>query len=97
MKQTALFSLHKELGAKIVEFAGWGMPVQYKSPKAEHLAVREKAGLFDVGHMGEIEIRGKDTLLFCQYLTSNDVRKVSDNQAQYTLICNHKGGVVDDV
>ena len=97
MKQTALFPFHKELGAKIVEFAGWGMPVQYKSLRAEHLAVREKAGLFDVGHMGEIEIRGKDTLSFCQYLTSNDILKVSDNQAQYTLICNHKGGVVDDV
>ena len=97
MKKTALNSIHKELGAKMVEFAGWEMPVQYEGVRKEHLAVRQSAGLFDVSHMGEIEIRGKDAINFCQWITTNDVNKISNFQAQYTLLCNHEGGVVDDV
>lgn len=92
-----MFPIHRQLGAKIVEFAGWEMPVQYEGLREEHLAVRRNAGLFDVSHMGEIEIRGKDAELFCQYLTTNDVRTVKEFQAQYTLFCNPEGGVVDDV
>lgn len=97
MKKTTLNSIHKELGAKMVEFAGWQMPVQYEGIRQEHLAVRKSAGLFDVSHMGEIEVRGPDAIKFCQWVTSNDVKKVTDFQAQYTLLCNNKGGVVDDV
>ncbi|HVY55416.1 MAG TPA: glycine cleavage system aminomethyltransferase GcvT [Thermodesulfobacteriota bacterium] len=96
-KRTAIFPIHRQLGAKIVEFAGWEMPVQYEGLREEHLAVRRSAGLFDVSHMGEIEIRGKEAARFCQYLTTNDVMAVKDFQAQYTLFCNREGGVVDDV
>lgn len=81
----------------MVEFAGWEMPVQYEGVRREHLAVRSSGGLFDVSHMGEIELRGSDALSFCQWITSNDASKIEVNQAQYTLICNDKGGVVDDV
>ena len=97
MKKTALNSIHKELGAKMVEFAGWEMPVQYEGLRQEHLAVRSSCGLFDVSHMGEVEVRGKDAIDFCQWVTTNDVKKVQDNQAQYTLLCNTEGGVVDDI
>ena len=97
MKITSLNSIHKELGAKMVEFAGWQMPVQYEGIRQEHLAVRKSAGLFDVSHMGEIEVCGKDAIKFCQWVTTNDVNKVADFQAQYTLLCNNSGGVVDDV
>lgn len=92
-----MFPIHRQLGAKIVEFAGWEMPVQYEGLREEHLAVRRDAGLFDVSHMGEIEIRGKEAERFCQYITTNDVRAVKEFQAQYTLFCNPEGGVVDDV
>lgn len=97
MKKTTLHSIHKELGAKMVEFAGWEMPVQYEGIRQEHLAVRKSSGLFDVSHMGEIEVRGPDAIRFCQWVTTNDVKKVADFQAQYTLLCNNEGGVVDDV
>ena len=92
-----MFPMHRQLGAKIVEFAGWEMPVQYEGLREEHLAVRRDAGLFDVSHMGEIEIRGKEAARFCQYLTTNDIGSVNEYQAQYTLFCNAEGGVVDDV
>jgi len=97
MKKTALNSIHKELGAKMVEFAGWEMPVQYEGIRQEHLAVRNSAGLFDVSHMGEVEVRGRDAISFCQWVTTNDVKKVANSQAQYTLLCNEEGGVVDDI
>jgi len=97
MKKTSLYHVHLELGAKMVEFAGWQMPVQYEGVRAEHMAVRNAVGLFDVSHMGEIEIRGKDASRFCQWVTTNDIGKLSNFQAQYTLFCNHSGGVVDDV
>lgn len=97
MKQTALFEIHKSYGAKIVEFAGWQMPVVYSGIKEEHLAVRNNVGLFDVSHMGEVIVEGNEAEEFCQYLTTNDLGKISEKQAQYTLICNENGGVVDDV
>lgn len=97
MKRTALYPIHKQLGARMVEFADWEMPVQYEGVRAEHLAVRSAAGLFDVSHMGEIEVSGKDAARFCQWITTNDVYGVDRLQAQYTLFCNHSGGVVDDV
>ena len=80
-----------------MEFAGWEMPVQYEGLREEHLAVRREAGLFDVSHMGEIEIKGNGAAGFCQFLTTNDVMAMKDLQAQYTLFCNREGGVVDDV
>jgi len=81
----------------MVEFAGWEMPVQYTGVIEEHLAVRSHAGLFDVSHMGEIEVRGAGALEFCQRITANDVARVKLFQAQYNLLLNDQGGVVDDV
>ena len=81
----------------MVDFAGWDMPVQYQGVIAEHLAVRARAGLFDVSHMGEIEVRGKGALDFCQRLTANDLSRIKLFQAQYNLLLNEQGGVVDDV
>lgn len=81
----------------MVEFAGWEMPVQYTGVIEEHLAVRSHAGLFDVSHMGEIEVRGAGALEFCQRITANDVARLKEFQAQYNLLLNDQGGVVDDV
>lgn len=81
----------------MVEFAGWEMPVQYRGVIEEHLAVRSCAGLFDVSHMGEIEIRGADALKACQRITANDVSRVKVSQSQYNLLLNENGGVVDDL
>jgi len=81
----------------MVEFAGWEMPVQYVGVIEEHLAVRSHAGLFDVSHMGEIEVRGVDAVSYCQQVTANDVARLKRFQAQYNLILNDNGGVVDDV
>ena len=81
----------------MVGFAGWDMPVQYQGVIAEHLAVRSHAGLFDVSHMGEIEVRGKGALDFCQRMTANDLSRAKLFQAQYNLLLNEQGGVVDDV
>ena len=81
----------------MVEFAGWEMPVQYKGVIEEHRAVRRAAGLFDVSHMGEIEVRGEGALDLCQRVSANDVARMSAFQAQYNLLLNERGGVVDDV
>lgn len=81
----------------MVEFAGWEMPVEYAGVKSEHLSVRNRAGLFDISHMGEIEVRGKDAFSLCQLVTTNDVAGIKDFQAQYTLLCNSDGGVIDDI
>ncbi len=97
LKRTALFTAHRRAGAKMVEFAGWQMPVQYQGVIAEHLSVRRAAGLFDVSHMGEIEVRGAGALELCQQLTANDVARLQVFQAQYNLLLNQQGGVVDDV
>lgn len=97
MKKTALYETHKKSGGKIVDFAGWMMPVQYEGVRKEHNAVRVNAGIFDVSHMGEIEVTGSQAEHFCQCVTTNDIEKLNEGDAQYTLICNDKGGVVDDV
>ena len=98
LKKTPLFFEHKKLRAKMVPFAGWEMPVQYSSGLlAEHNTVRTSVGLFDVSHMGEIEIRGKESTKFLQELTLNDASLISDGQAQYNGICNEQGKVLDDI
>lgn len=96
LKKTPLYEIHKSLGARLVPFAGWEMPVQYSGLMDEHKAVREKAGIFDVSHMGEVDIKGKDALKFVQKVTTNDASLLSQGQAQYSLICYPDGGIVDD-
>src|SRR4051812_44754659 len=97
IKKTPLNEIHHSLGARMVEFAGWDMPVQYAGPIPEHLAVRQAAGLFDVSHMGEIEVGGPGARALVDYLTPNDVRGLDDNQAHYTVFLNESGGIVDDL
>src|SRR5262249_36229663 len=91
------YAAHQARGARFVDFGGWEMPVQYTSILEEHHAVRQRAGLFDVSHMGEIELRGPRAIDACQQLTVNDLRRLSDGQAQYSLLCLPSGGVVDDI
>ncbi|MFO1518414.1 MAG: glycine cleavage system aminomethyltransferase GcvT [bacterium] len=97
MKRTPLYEMHKKLGAKMVEFGGWDMPVSYSGILKEHEAVRTKMGLFDVSHMGEIRVDGPDAVSFLQWLTSNDVSLMYDGRCQYSLLTNPQGGVVDDI
>jgi aminomethyltransferase len=97
LKRTPLHAAHISLGARMVDFAGWEMPVQYAGPIPEHMAVRNAAGLFDVSHMGEIEIRGERALELVQRVTTNDASKLEDNQAQYSTMTNESGGVIDDL
>ncbi|MBI3600918.1 MAG: glycine cleavage system aminomethyltransferase GcvT [Nitrospinae bacterium] len=97
LKRTPLYEIHKKLGAKIVDFAGWEMPVQYSTIMNEHRAVRSSAGIFDVSHMGEIEVRGRDALKALQLLTVNDVSRLKDNECQYSMMCNPDGWIVDDI
>lgn len=97
MKKTALYDVHVDRGARIVDFGGWAMPVQYTGILEEHHAVRQQAGLFDVSHMGEVHVHGAEAEAFLQRLLTNDVSKVAVSQCQYTLMCNERGGVVDDV
>ena len=97
MKKTVLNQVHHESGARMVEFGGWEMPVQYAGVIAEHLAVREAAGLFDVSHMGEIEVTGPQAFDFLQHATINDVAALADGQIQYSALCYPDGGVVDDL
>jgi len=97
LKKTPLNALHRELGARMVPFGGWDMPVQYSGVIDEHLAVRRAAGLFDVSHMGEVFIEGPDALALAQHLTTNDAKKLVDGQVQYSALCRPDGGTVDDV
>jgi len=97
MKRTALFAAHQQLGGKLIEFGGWEMPVQYTSIMDEHLAVRRAAGLFDISHMGEVLIAGPGAEKFINETLTNDIRKLAVGQGQYTLMCNEKGGVIDDL
>ena len=98
LRRTALYDLHVKHGAKMVPFAGYEMPVQYPmGVMQEHLHTRGKAGLFDVSHMGEIEIRGSSAKALLQKLMTNDIDSIQDNQALYTLMCLENGGVVDDL
>jgi glycine cleavage system T protein (aminomethyltransferase) len=94
---TPLREKHVELGAKLVDFAGWEMPVQYDGIREEHLAVRTHAGMFDVSHMGEVEVEGPGALAFLQRVLSNDVAKIEIGAAQYSCLCNEDGGVIDDL
>lgn len=97
IKKTALYNVHKESGAKLVEFAGYFMPIQYKGINDEHLRVRTSVGLFDVSHMGEFEFAGQKAEDFLQYLTINNVKKLNVHQAQYSAMCYEDGGIVDDL
>ena len=97
LKRTPLFEQHVALGARLVEFGGWEMPVQYSGIIDEHRAVRTHAGLFDVSHMGEFKVEGQDTLVFLQHLVPNDVSRLAINQALYTQLCLPDGGTIDDL
>ncbi len=97
MKRTPLYETHKNLNAKFTEFGGWEMPVQYSSIVTEHLAVRSIAGLFDLSHMGEIEVSGQGSNELVQKLSTNDVGRLNDGRVLYTLFCNETGGIVDDL
>src|SRR5258708_2322078 len=97
LKRTPLYEQHLALGARLVEFGGWEMPVQYSSILEEHRAVRTRAGLFDVSHMGEFKVEGKDALAFLQYLVPNDVGRLAIHQALYSQLCLPDGGIIDDL
>ncbi|WP_069804389.1 glycine cleavage system aminomethyltransferase GcvT [Thermogemmatispora onikobensis] len=97
LKRTPLYEQHQALGARMVEFGGWEMPLQYSSILEEHRAVRTRAGLFDVSHMGEFQVEGPEALPFLQYLVPNDVGRLAINQALYTTLCLPTGGVIDDL
>jgi len=95
--RTPLFAAHHDAGARFTDFAGWEMPLSYSGVAEEHAAVRERCGCFDVSHMGEIEVRGPRALEVLQRLTVNDVSKLRVGDAQYTILCNDDGGVIDDL
>src|SRR5690242_15425494 len=97
LKKTPLNARHRASGARMVPFAGWDMPVEYSGVVAEHMAVRERAGLFDVSHMGEIEIAGRDALAAVQRISSNDAAKLAVGQAQYSGLLTPDGTFVDDL
>lgn len=97
VRKTALYEAHIAAGGKIIDFAGWALPVQYEGIIEEHEAVRQTAGMFDVSHMGEVEVRGKDAMAFVQNLVTNDVGVLKENQVQYAMMCYEHGGVVDDL
>ena len=98
LKKTPLNSLHRELGGRMVDFGGWDMPVQYPAGTVEeHLRTRTRSGLFDVSHMGEIDVRGSDAIPFVNSITSNDASKLIDGQAQYSALTTPQGTVVDDL
>ena len=97
MKNTALTKIHESLGAKMVSFAGYNMPVQYEGVTAEHLTVRSAVGVFDVSHMGEFLVEGSEALTLLQKVTSNDVSKLAIGDAQYSCFPNDIGGIVDDL
>jgi aminomethyltransferase len=97
IKKTPLNARHRTLGARMVEFGGWDMPVEYAGIVSEHMAVRSAGGLFDVSHMGQIEIAGKDALKAVQHITSNDAARLADGQVQYSALTTPEGTLVDDV
>lgn len=97
LKQTPLISVYREYGGKTIDFGGWELPVQFSGIKQEHEAVRTKAGLFDVSHMGEFMIKGAGSLPFLQLMMTNDVSKLKTGRAQYTAMCYENGGTVDDL
>lgn len=96
-KRTPLYSIHVELGAKIIDFHGWEMPVQYSGIIEEHKCVRNNAGIFDLSHMGEFEVKGEGAFDFLQNLTTRDLSSCQNGQAYYSCICNEYGGIIDDL
>ena len=97
LKRTSLFEEHCKLSGRMVDFGGWELPVQYSGVMEEHRACREAAGLFDVSHMGEVHVEGAGAEAYLNFLVSNHVAKLNDLQAQYTVMCNRAGGIVDDL
>ena len=97
LKRTPLYAVHQEWGAKMVPFGGWEMPVSYTGIVEEHMAVRQRAGLFDVSHMGQVLVAGPNAGRVLNHLLTNDIRKITVGQAQYSLMCNEHGGVIDDL
>src|ERR1700709_1679013 len=97
LRRTPLYEQHEELGAKLVPFAGWEMPVLYEGIREEPSAVRTHAGMFDVSHMGEVEVEGPGALAFLQLVLSNDVARLEIGGAQYSCLCQEDGGVIDDL
>lgn len=97
LKKTPLFETYEKFGAKVIDFGGWALPVHFSSILEEHEAVRNEAGLFDVSHMGEVIVEGKDAESYINYLVTNDVSKLQINQAQYTAMCYPDGGTIDDL
>lgn len=97
LKKTPLYPLYANYGAKVIDFGGWALPVQFSSILEEHVAVRERAGLFDVSHMGEIDVKGSDSLKYIQKLITNDASKLEDGKAIYSPMCYLDGGTVDDL
>lgn len=97
LRRTPLYEVHRRLGAKMVEFGGWEMPVRYAGDLEEHRAVRTAAGLFDLGHMGQVELGGEDALPFLQWLLTSDFSTLPVGKAQYALMCDRDGGVLDDL
>ncbi|MHA1713999.1 MAG: glycine cleavage system aminomethyltransferase GcvT, partial [Candidatus Ranarchaeia archaeon] len=95
-KTTHLYDWHKKHASAMHEFAGYMMPIRYSGINEEHLAVRHAVGIFDVTHMGRFHFRGERAAEFANYMTTNDVGRLNENAAQYTLICNEKGGIIDD-
>lgn len=96
-KKTPLYDRHIAAGGNVVDYAGWMLPVDYVGLKEEHKAVRENVGLFDVSHMGEFDVKGKEALKFLNYVCSNDFSKAADGQIVYTMLCNENGGIIDDL
>src|SRR5829696_1398372 len=97
LQRTPLHDRHVAAGARLVGFAGWEMPVQYAGIRAEHAAVRERAGVFDVSHMGQVETSGTGAAALLQRLLSNDVERIAPGGAQYSVLCREDGGVLDDL
>ena len=97
MKKTALYDSHLELNAKLIDFAGFMMPVQYEGVNIEHKNVKDNVGVFDVSHMGEFYVHGDEAEIFLQSVLSNDISKIKKGQAQYNCIPNENGGIVDDL
>ena len=99
MKNSPLAAKHLNMNAKVADFGGWLMPIEYPQSGviAEYSAVRERVGIFDVSHLGKISVKGDGALVFLNEMVTNDLTRISDGQAQYTLLCNENGGVVDDL
>src|SRR5262245_52392105 len=96
LQRTPLFAAHQKLGGKLIEFGGWEMPVQYSSIVDEHLAVRRAGGLFDISHVGGGRVEGSGSLGFLNAVLPNDTRKLAGGRSQCALMCNVRGGVIDD-